>query len=195
MHSCCGHTHTAIDIALKLLAGRGWSAEEVVRNVADIQIETYGPGYQIVKEMNPRTPYQAKFSLAYTVAAAMLEGQAGLQQFSEVRFGPNGLVDQQIIALLQRTRVVVDDMLTRKYPAAWPSQVTITLRNGAVLRGASDYPCGNPENAVSTAELERKFLSLVIPRLGESTARTALDAVHQLDCCQDVAKLFRNLVS
>src|SRR5579883_997789 len=82
LHSCCGHTHTAIDVALDLRPSAG---------IAGIEIETYGPGFEIVKQMNPRTPYQAKFSIAYCVAAALAEGRAGLEQFSDDRFGPEGV--------------------------------------------------------------------------------------------------------
>lgn len=186
MHSCCGHTHTAIDVALGL-GGRG--------AIAGVHIETYGPGFAIVKEMNPRSPYQAKFSIAYSVAAALAEGRVSLHQFSAERFGPEGVRGGAIADLLRRTRVTVEDDLTARYPAAWPARVTVTLEDGTVLRGASDFPRGNPENPVSTAELEEKFLSLVAPRFGADTARRALDAVHALDGAGagDMAQVFRDL--
>ena len=75
LHACCGHTHSAIDLALEIRAENGWSAADVLEQVAGIHIETYGPGYEIVKNMAPATPYQAKFSIAYCVAAALLEGR------------------------------------------------------------------------------------------------------------------------
>lgn len=186
MHSCCGHTHTAIDVALEL---RGPGA------IAGIHIETYGPGFAIVKEMNPRSPYQAKFSIAYCVAAALAEGRVSLGQFSTERFGPAGVRDGAIADLLRRTRVTVEDDLTAKYPARWPARLTVTLDDGRVLRGASDFPRGNPENPVSTEELEDKFLSLVGSRFSPDTARRALEAVHALGGAgaADMAEVFRNL--
>lgn len=175
MHSCCGHTHTAIDVALGLRRGP----------VASVHIETYGPGFEIVKEMNPRSPYQAKFSIAYCVAAALAEGRVGLAQFPAERFGPEGVRDDFIASLLRRTRVTVEDDLTAKYPAGWPARLTVTLEDGTVLRGSSDYPRGNPENPVSTAELEEKFRSLAGAR--------GLDAVRTLGQAPDMAEVFRNL--
>jgi len=184
MHSCCGHTHTAIDVALGFHGPGG---------IAGIHIETYGPGFAIVKELNPRSPYQAKFSIAYCVAAALAEGCVGLDQFSAERFGSEGVRDRAIAALLQRTRVTVEDDLTAKYPAAWPSRLTVSLEDGTMLRGASDFPRGNPENPVSTDELEDKFLSLVAPRCSPGTARRALEAVRAIDHAADMAEVFRNL--
>jgi 2-methylcitrate dehydratase PrpD len=184
MHACCGHTHTAIDVALAL---RGPGA------IAGIHIETYGPGFAIVKEMNPRSPYQAKFSIAYCVAAALAETRVSLDQFSAERFGREGVREGAIADLLRRTTVTVEDDLTARYPAAWPARVAVTLEDGTVLRGASDFPRGNPENPVSTAELEEKFVSLVASRLGADTAPRALQAVHALDGAGDMAEVFRDL--
>jgi 2-methylcitrate dehydratase PrpD len=176
MHSCCGHTHTAIDVAL------GLRQKIDGTEIAGIEIEIYGPGFEIVKQMNPQTLYQAKFSIAYCVAAALTEGRVGLEQFSADR-----------TALLRKTQVRVAEDLTAKYPAAWPARVKITLDDGAVLTGASDYPRGNPENPVSTAELETKFTSLVEPRFGAATAQRALEKIHSIEDIEDMATAFSHL--
>jgi len=194
LHSCCGHTHTAIDVALDLRLQQKWSAEDVLAKVTAIHIETYGPGHEIVKQLNPGSPYQAKFSIAYCVAAGLLEGRVGLDQFSPERFAADGVSNGEISVVLGRTRVTVEDDLTRKYPSAWPARLTLTLRDGSVLRGSSDYPRGNPENPVSTNELEDKFLALVESRFGRGTANAALRAVHGLDGCLDMAALFRDIL-
>ena len=181
LHSCCGHTHTAIDTALELRAPGA---------VRAIDIEMYGPGFEIVKELNPRTPYQAKFSIAYCVAAALSEGRVGLDQFTPDRFPVHG----PIAGLLQRTTLTVAEDLTAKYPAAWPARLTVTMENGDVLRGGADYPRGNPENPVSTAELRTKFHNLVVPRFGPDIAARALGAMDALDTCPDMTNAFSHLL-
>jgi 2-methylcitrate dehydratase PrpD len=182
LHACCGHTHTAIDVALKL------RRRIAIEDIREIWIETYGPGYDIVKERLPHTPYQAKFSIAYCVAAALIDGQAGLEQFT-----PERIRDPAIAALLDRTEVTVTADLTAKYPAAWPTALTITLANGTAVEDSEDYPRGNPENPVSTAELEEKFLGLIVPRYGKKTARRALTAVQSIETFDDMALSFRDL--
>ena len=194
LHSCCGHTHSAIDSALALRTEQQWSADDVLANTAGIHIETYGPGYEIVKQLNPRSPFQAKFSISYCVVAGLLEGRVGLGQFSADRFAATGVCCQPVRDLLRRTQVTVADDLTRKYPAAWPARVTLTLRNGSRLQAASDYPRGNPENPVATAELEDKFRNLVEPRFGAATVSQALQALRAVDSCSDMANLFRDIL-
>jgi 2-methylcitrate dehydratase PrpD len=193
LYSCCGHTHTAVDCALDIRARARWNGHDVVREVAAIAIETYGPGYEIVKEMNPTTPYQAKFSLAYCVAAALVEGALGLEQFSEERFSADGVRDRAVADLLSRIRISVAEDLTANYPARWSTRLTITLRDGRTERADSDYPRGNAENPVSTVELERKFSTLVAGRFGDDVAEAALLALHSIERSSDVATLFSSL--
>lgn len=187
MHSCCGHTHTAIDTALLLRAEQGWGETEALQSIESIDIALYGPGYEIVREMNPRTPYQAKFSLAYVVAAALTEGRVGLAQFAPERFSPEGTVVPAIHALLERTTARIDPDLTALYPARWPARLTLTLRDGQRLVGGSDYPRGNPENPAPLAELEDKFRDLVAPRYSADLAERAIAAVNALESCPDMA--------
>jgi 2-methylcitrate dehydratase PrpD len=192
LYSCCGHTHTAVDCALDIRARAAWNGDDVLREVAGVTIETYGPGFEIVKEANPRTPYQAKFSLAYCVAAALLEGALGLEQFSDERLSTDGVRNRAIGELLPRMQISVADDLTAKYPARWPTRLAVSMRSGAVERAASDYPRGNAENPVTTHELERKFSALVAGRFGDDVPRSALAALQSIDRCMDMADLFRS---
>ncbi len=172
LHPCCAHTHTAIDLALqwgRLQPAAGFRPQSLL-------VETYAPGYEIVKDPNPTTPFQAKFSLAYCVAAAFLDGRVTLSQFA-----PQRLADPAIRDLLTRVQVTVADDLTAKYPQAWPSRLTITSENGEVFRATADYPRGNPENPVSTLELEAKFRSLTASRLSPSAINHAIESVRSLD--------------
>jgi 2-methylcitrate dehydratase PrpD len=181
LHSCCGHTHTAIDCALDLAP-----APEQIESVA---IETYGPGYAIVQNPRPATPYQAKFSIAYCVTAALLHGHCGLDEFT-----PDRVADPAIASLLARTSVTVAEDLTARYPAAWPCRLAIRLRDGRTLRTSADFPRGNPENPVSTEALEAKSRGLVEPRFGASAAARAIEALRCLESRADMADVFCDLV-
>ncbi|HEY4305804.1 MAG TPA: MmgE/PrpD family protein [Gemmatimonadaceae bacterium] len=192
--SCCGHTHSAVDVAVALRRERSWSGNSALNDLRSVHIETYGPGFEIVKQMNPGTPYQAKFSIAYCVAAGLLYGRASLDSFSDDHFANGKLVDADIAAMLAKTTVTVAPDLTAKYPAAWPTRVTFTFADGSTTPRAADFPVGNPENPVSTGQLEEKFTSLVAPRFGEATARRALEIVRSLESIDDMSEAFRDLL-
>jgi len=191
LHSCCGHTHTAIDTAQDLRAGQGWQGDDAAEAIASMEIALYGPGYDIVRRLIPRTPYQAKFSVAYCVAAALLGGRVGLEQFDAARFGPDGVRHPAIAALLERTTVRIDPALSARYPEQWPARVTLHLKDGETVEGSADYPRGNPENPVPFATLEAKFRDLVAPRYDAALADRVIAAVQDLDRCADVAAMMR----
>lgn len=193
LHSCCGHTHTAIDAALQLRSRFGWSDSKAFEQIEEIHIYTYGPGYEIVKDMNPRSPYQAKFSLAYVTATALLEGRVGLEQFGPERFDSEGVVEPSNSSLIRKTKITVVDNLTAMYPAAWPSRLWIKLKDGGIAEAGGDFPLGNPENPVSTAELEDKFRSLVVPRFGPDVAERAINAVRGIETANDMSGVFAGL--
>ena len=195
LHACCGHTHSAIDLTIALRNGAGLSARDAAERVASIDIETYGPGFEIVKESRPRTPYQAKFSMAYCAAVAMLEGRAGLEQFAADRFTAGGVSPPALASLVGRTHVRVADDLTLKYPAAWPARVSVALTDGSRLTGSSDYPRGNPENPVDRRELEDKFTALVSPPFGTASAARALATIARLRSADDMAGVFSSLIA
>ena len=189
LHACCGHTHTAIDMAIEIRSRSG----RAFCDIEKVEVETYGPGLAIVKEPNPSTPTRARFSLAYTVAAALVEGRCGLEQFEASRFSSDGVGDPVIAAMLPKIRIEAVDDLTRRYPASWPVRLQVRYLDGHVEKREADFPRGNPENPVSTRELEEKFLSVIEPRLGEQAARRALDAAKSVESCSDMALLFAGL--
>lgn len=190
MHSCCGHTHSAIDVMLELRDHVG-----VGDFPKQITVETYGPGYEIVKEMDPKTPYQAQFSLAYCVSAALMDGAVDLFQFTPDIFTPTGRRESAALAFLPQIRVVVADDLTAKYPAAWPTRLTVEMSNGTTLHGAADFPRGNPENPVTNEELETKFMRLVAPRFGSALGRLGVELICSLGECADMADFGASLAT
>jgi 2-methylcitrate dehydratase PrpD len=66
-HACCGHTFAAIDAALELRA----DGVQLV-DITGIEIETYETATRVAGRVDPADPDEAKFSLAYTVAAALV---------------------------------------------------------------------------------------------------------------------------
>jgi 2-methylcitrate dehydratase PrpD len=69
------------------------------------------------------------------------------------------------------------------------------MTDGTELRGASDYPRGNPENPVSTRDLEAKFLGLVGRRFGGDVAKRALAAVQSIETSTDMHGVFADLLT
>jgi 2-methylcitrate dehydratase PrpD len=102
--------------------------------------------------------------------------------------------EEKIAALLKRIRVSIAPDITTNYPAEWGTRITFTLGDGRAMVMSAAFPRGNPENPVATTALEDKFRTLVVPRYSRELAEAAIQAVHELGRCGDMAQAFAGLV-
>lgn len=149
-HASCRHTHAPIDAALALRAQL--PADAVI---AAVHVSTYKAALTLCDKPNPHTAPDAKFSLQFCVAAALLGGQVGLAAFSDA-----ALTDTAVRALLPRITVAVDPAREAAYPGCWSAAVSVTLADGRSVKATQERPKGDPENPLSVPELEAKFRGL-----------------------------------
>jgi 2-methylcitrate dehydratase PrpD len=149
-HPSCRHTHAAIDCALAL--------QSRVRDspIESVEVDTYGAALALCDRPEPRTPYDAKFSLQYVTASALARGHVGLSDFSE-----GALRDRDVRRLVAKTTTRLDPAIEARYPREWPSRVRVRLENGTELAHESGYPRGDPESPLTRSELEAKFRELL----------------------------------
>ena len=150
-YPCCRTTHHAIDAALKL-------REEVdAENVDSVLVETYDVGVlQCGFKKYPDTVREAKFSIAFTCALALVKGRVTNSDFTQA-----SLDDPLIKYIAQRTSVVADEMFTRRYPKRWGSRMTVTLRDGSRHVCQIDDMSGSTAVPLSEKQECDKFIGLV----------------------------------
>jgi 2-methylcitrate dehydratase PrpD len=129
-------------------------AEATVRAV---EVETYGAALAVTDAPEPTNAYQAKFSLQYTVAQALRQGQVALADFSPDRLG-----DPEQRDFMRRVQVAVDPDIDRGYPAVWSARVRVRLADGTTREAMVDAPKGDPETALTDAEMRWKFTGLLV---------------------------------
>lgn len=161
-HACCRHIHPAADAVLALRED-GLRAEDV----ESVHVRIYSQGLALLDGVEPTTPYAAKFSLPFAVAAALRFGDLGLQRFTD-----DSIVDAETLALAERITFAPDPELDALYPAAWPSIATARLRDGGERVARIDHPRGDPEAGVTGNDLSAKFVMLTGGILGEERARS-----------------------
>ena len=148
-HASCRHTHAAIDCALALRPRIG------TERIETIAVDTYAATLALCDRPRPSTPYEAKFSLQFCVASAVLRGDAGLGAFGE-----DSIRDSRIRELTSKVHARIEGEIEARYPAEWPARVRVCLANGATLDAETRYPKGDPENPLSRTEIEEKFSTL-----------------------------------
>jgi 2-methylcitrate dehydratase PrpD len=134
----------------------------------------------LAEKRRPTTPYGAKFSLPYCIALVLLEGQAGVEGFSETHTR-----DPRILALAGKVRYVVDPTLP--YPQRFTGHVRVELADGRVLEDTQDAPRGGPEHPLAVEELEAKFRANAARALPRAQVDLLADRLLSIERAEDVA--------
>lgn len=171
-HGCCGHTFPSIDGALHLQKQHGFSHKDIKH----IKLHTYKAGLNIIDNNNPEGEYQAKFSIQYTVAHALVRGSVRLNAFD-----PDHLNDPDVRALLKKIEPIADPEISAGYPNRRESRVEIELADGRKLEFFQPYRKGDPELPLTDDELNDKFTELAEPVLGKAAAASLLQQLWRTE--------------
>jgi 2-methylcitrate dehydratase PrpD len=171
-HGCCGHTFAAIDAMLDIRAQHGIDPARI----ESIRVDTYQAALDITGNFEPRTGYEAKFSLPYVISHGLLYGAVRLNAFE-----PQRMADPALRALMTKVKLHAAPELTAKFPGVRAARVTVTLKDGQVIEKFAPYRKGDPEQPLTDAELEDKFMELAAAVIGEPSARKLLGQLWQLD--------------
>lgn len=180
-HACCGHTFAAIDAVLVL---REQLAECHRASVRSIVVDTYQTAIDVTGNFEPRSLFEAKFSLPYVICHALLHGSVRLNAFADQRLG-----DERTRALMKRVRLNSDPGLSAGFPSMRAARVTITTADGKTFQHFSPHRKGDPEAPLSDAELNDKFDELVAPVIGGEPAARLREQLWRLDRIDDLSEL------
>ena len=170
-HIGCGHTFAAIDGALALQEQHGFTHADI----ETVALGVYQPTLDIAPHVDPQNADQARFSLHYMVASALVHGSVRLSAFE-----PERLNDPATRALMQRIHKALDLAVDAAFPGRRGARVSITLRDGRQLTLLQPDRKGDPELPLSDADLEGKLMELATPVIGEAQARALLARIWQL---------------
>lgn len=171
-HGCCGHAFAPIDGALAILARTRRGPGELSR----VRIETYRAAIDVAGNREAATAAQAKFSIPYVVAHALVHGSVRLDAFT-----PGRLADATVRALMQRVEVAVDAELDAAFPAHRAARVTLEWADGSRETFLQPTRRGDPDAPLSDAELEAKLRELADPVIGPQRAQALAERLWRLE--------------
>jgi 2-methylcitrate dehydratase PrpD len=111
-------------------------------------------------KLAPRSEYDAKFSLPFSLAALLIDGRLTVSSFTKEK-----LTAAAIIGLSRRVKYEIEPFATEG--AAFPGAIRIRLRDGEVVTARLDHQPGAPQDPVSVDGVLAKF---------RDNAQLALDA-------------------
>ncbi|WP_420996407.1 MmgE/PrpD family protein [Cupriavidus sp. 30B13] len=171
-HIGCGHAFPAIDATLALMAEHHLQASDI----RTVSVATYGPALDIACYAQPRTENEARFSIPFVIATAILHGSVRQAAYSSGR-----LADAEMRAMMARVTAVVDPELDLAFPKQRSARVEIETMDGRRHVWLQKDRKGDPELPLSDRELEGKFRELVAPVIGNREAGDLLARIWSLD--------------
>lgn len=180
-YASCRYTHPAIEAAVKLRNENGLKAADVER----IDIKTYSLAVSGHDHTEIPGSYSAKMSIPYSVAAGLICGKAGLQEFTE-----EAVRDAETLELTGKVTVSADEALSEVFPAVQAAVVSILRKDGARFEARVDFPKGEPENPLTDAEFRARYDGLT--EYGGVDADTA-DAIFTMvrECSAPASELMK----
>lgn len=182
----CRGTHAAIEIALALRATYGFKPDditEIIVGVDGLQRMLIEPP---ARKQTPETAIDAKFSLPYCVALALVRGAVDLDGF-----GPDMLRDPDILAVAAKVNPRLAEKPTWHHGGG--GALELVLRDGRRLESQVYNALGCPDRPLSDDVLREKFVvcagRAVQPLAAEAAAGLA-DTIRDLENCSDVGRLF-----
>jgi len=177
-YPCCSGSHPAIDCIFEILAQQPFTYSEV--ESIHVGVSLLGPRELVCH--CPATPAEAKFSMEYAVAAAIVHGKVGLSEYT-----PKALDDARARELMSKVTMDIDpDLAKLGFIGTAPAKIRVTLKSGQVLEGECRLSRGNPEKPLSDDELGLKFVECASRVLTPDKCRKTLDTLFALESIKDI---------
>ena len=177
-YSCARPIHNAIDCALELRNKHGVRPQDVQA----IHFDRHPDWAQYHQNPSPRTYHEAQVSLPFSVAVALIEGRALLEQYSD-----RNIRHREVKRLSQMVTIAEDDSL----PRGVSCRMEAKLRDGRTLTAQVDYPKGSIQNPMTDEEAQAKFNSLAAPVIGEKKAAQLAEQAMGLEKVRDLGELMK----
>jgi len=177
LYPSCAATHPSLDAILDLRRRHGFGAAEV--EAVEVGVDPVTPTVLLYDV--PSNALEAKFSMPFCIAAAIVDGRVGLDTFDDRRVG-----DPSIAAVRSRVTMRVDSSLDAAAPPLTQARLTVRLTDGRTLAASASGARGYPANPASDQELADKFVACAGRAMGGDRARAALDAVRGIDAMADI---------
>jgi len=189
----CYHTHRALDGVFQLLGEHRLSDKEV----AEVDVGTSERAMRVLSFSEPETPYQAKYSMPYCIAAAVVDHQVTLETFTDRKFEDRNIVEARKKVHLSFPDVPIWPGLADVVPDTEfvGNPVTIRTTDGQSYSARVDIPRGDPALPLTDDELQSKYRDCARSQLRPDDLERSVSIVMELQRVADIGTLMATFSS
>ncbi len=173
--------HPVLDACLDLRAAHRIDPAQI----AKIEVTINPLAQQLCGNKSPRDSLEGKLSLYHSVAIALLEGGAGVHQYTDAR-----VADARVTAFRDKIALSSDAAIGKEQ-----ARVRITLTNGKSLEMFVEHARGCLQRPMSDADLEAKFRSLAAAELASRAVEQLIEQCWSLASLPDAGAIARASVA
>jgi len=176
-HASCLGNAPVLDRVLDLMATDRLRPDDV----AEIRLGVRASTLTMIGEprevrIRPQTMLDAQMSLPFSLAVAMIDGEAGIAQFT-----PERLHDPVVLAIAERIHAYAHPDLASAKAGDLTSYLDLWTRDGRHYQERLITYRGHPDNPMSDQEMETKFRRCAGLRLTADKVTAVSEAIWNLD--------------
>jgi 2-methylcitrate dehydratase PrpD len=156
----CRWAQPAVHAAIGLVVEHDIAPERI----RAIEVSTFHEATRLATRA-PATTEQAQYSLPFPVATAAVH-----RSLDEARIASPTVVDPHVRRLADSLRLVESPEMSAAFPARRYAEVTVMLADGGHVRSDRTEAPGDPEDALTAADLAAKLLRSAAAGLGAARA-------------------------
>jgi 2-methylcitrate dehydratase PrpD len=182
LYPSCAATHPPLDVLLHLKHQHQFTAADIA--AIDVEVDSMTP--RLLIHNRPASALEAKFSMPFCAAAAIVFGHPTLETFAVERIG-----DPRIQSLLPKITLRPKPEFDAAAPLS-QANVTVRLNDGRTLQERADGARGYP-GRLSDDELHSKFLACAQRSLTKAAAINVLNTLTTIEAAPNIADLTQAL--
>ncbi len=178
-------THPGMTEMRRLINENGIKASDVER----VRVGTNHNMPNALIHHRPNNELQAKFSMEFCMAILLLEGRAGLTEFTD-----EVVHRDDVRAMIEKVDFVVDDEAEAAGYDKMTTLIDIHLKDGRKISGRADFGKGSPANPMSYDEVAEKFRETAgFGKLGKQSIEDVIAMVRDLESLNSIERLMSPL--
>ncbi len=167
----CRHTHCGIECALDIRKRLPTGAE-----IKSVKVCIYKNAIDIAGQIKvPSVSDDAKFSVHYSLAVALLRGRFGLSDLDI------SAMDSELLRVIDLIELIEDPSMEKRDEGIRGCRVEVTLSDGSVLDKTVLIPLGDAENPLSWNDISEKLRACSEGLLSEGEQSRLIDNILSLD--------------
>lgn len=185
----CKNIHTTVAAVLDLRKTHGLRPEDVKEMVVvGGDLSTAFLSEPIKSKRHPKSGIDAKYSIPFTAAVAMVKGNVILRAYTE-----EGLNDREVLAMAQRVRY---QPIPQEEKTSYIPTVEVHTQNGKLYASQIEHPQGSPKNPLSQDQLETKFrdcVSFSAKAIPHANIDRTIGLISRLETLHDATEIIKLL--